>query len=360
MLCYYITGHGFGHAIRTTQILKALPADLPLLLKTTAPERVFREELPGREFEYVHAEYDCGCLQSDSVHVLRRETLTRYAEIARRNKSRLADEIAFLKERGVRCVASDIASFPLKAARAAGIPGVAVANFTWHDIYSEYAETPEDTALLAQMAAEYAEATLACLTPLSVPTVGDVFPSSERVPLVARQGRNIRSLIHETLDIPAGKSVALLYLGGWGMDIDFAALEHWTDWVFLTDAPLPISAANARAFDPNILRYADVAASVDAVVSKAGYGTLTECIANSVPLIYLPRHGFVEHEALVLGMNDWGGGIELSERAFYAGDWGDALAQALSARLNPEAFATSGADVIARILTEYHRKHQTP
>ena len=359
MLCYYITGHGFGHAIRTTQILRALPADLPLLLKTTAPERVFREELPGREFEYVHAEYDCGCLQSDSVHVLRRETLTRYAEIARRNGSHLADELAFLKERGVRCVASDIASFPLEAARVAGIPAVAVANFTWHDIYSEYAETPEDAALLAQMAAEYADATLACLTPLAVPTVGAVFPHSQRVPLVARQGQDIREAITDTLGIPGGKRLALLYLGGWGMDIDFAALERWTDWVFLTDAPLPVSVANARAFNPQILRYADVAASVDCVVSKAGYGTLTECIANSVPLIYLPRQGFVEHEGLVLGMIWWGGGIEISERAFYAGDWGDALTQAVSARLNPAAFPTNGADVIARILTHYHRKQQT-
>ncbi len=363
MLCYYITGHGFGHAIRTTQILKALPADLPLLLKTSAPERVFREELPGREFEYVRAEYDCGCLQSDSVHVLKRETLTRYAEIARRNDAHLAGEVAFLQERNVRCVASDVPSFPLKAARTAGIPSVAVANFTWHDIYSEYVETSEDAALLAQMAAEYAEATLACLTPLSVPTVGDVFPRFQRVPLVSRRGQNVRAQIFETLGIPGGKRLALLYLGGWGMDIDFLALERWTDWVFLTDAPLPVTVANARAFDPSVLRYADVAASVDAVVSKAGYGTLTECIANSVPLIYLPRHGFVEHETLVLGMNEWGGGIEISERAFYAGNWGEALARTRSARLNPAAFPTNGANVIARILThycltDYHRKHQ--
>ena len=37
--------------------------------------------------------------------------------------------------------------------------------------------------------------------------------------------------------------------------------------------------------------YADVAASVDAVISKPGYGTVTECIANSVPFIYVPRVG---------------------------------------------------------------------
>jgi len=356
MLCYYITGHGFGHAIRTTQVLKALPPELPLILKTTAPERLFREELPRRSFEYIAAEYDCGCLQSDSVTVLRRETLTRYREIARRNADGLPEEIAFLKYKGVRCVASDVPSFPLAAARGAVIPGVAVANFTWHDIYSEYAETADDAALLAEMAGEYSAATLACLTPLSVPTVGDVFPSVARVPLVARRGTPNRAPLMQSLDVDPNKKLALLYLGGWGLDIDWPALEQWTDWVFLLDRSLAQPRSNVRTFDALRWRYRDVAASVDTVISKAGYGTVTECIANSVPLIYLPRHGFVEHEALVLGMKEWGGGVEISERDFFAGNWGAALHSAQAARLNPNSFATNGADVIAQKLVEYYQR----
>ncbi len=352
MLCYYVTGHGFGHAIRMTQILKALPPNLPLVIKTTAPERLFREELPQREFEYVAAEYDCGCLQSDSVSVLKRETLTRYAEIARRNHVHLADEIAFLKERGVRGVASDVPSFPLYAAHAAGVPSAAIANFTWHDIYAEYAETAADNALLAQMAEEYASATVGLITPLSLPSTPDLFPHVESVPLVARRGRDIRDILTDALDISPEKHLALLYLGGWGLDIDWGALEHLADWVFLLDRPLPLPIANARAFDPGVLRYADVAASVEAVVSKAGYGTVTECIANSVPLVYLPRHGFAEHDALVSGMSHWGGGVEISEAAFRAGEWGHALQSALHAAPNASAFSTNGAEVIADKLRE--------
>lgn len=354
MLCYYVTGHGFGHAIRTTQVLKALPPDLPFILKTTAPERLFREELPGRKFEYISAEYDCGCLQSDSVTVLRRETMTRYSEISLANLKRLPDEIAFLRERGVRCVASDVPSFPLRAARDAGVPGVAVANFTWHDIYAEYVQTSEDSDLLAQMAAEYGMATLACLTPLAVSTVGDVFPVSERVPLVARRGYPIRTEVTASLGISPGKKLALLYLGNWGLTIDWQALEQLNEWAFLVDRPLTQTAPeNVRVFDPTLWRYADVAASVDAVVSKAGYGTLTECIANSVPLIYLPRHGFAEHDALVMGMNKWCGGVEICEADFFAGSWGQALSTAFAARPNPTIYPTNGAEVIANRLRDF-------
>ena len=354
MLCYYVTGHGFGHAVRTAQILKALPPELPLIVKTTAPERLFREELPGREFEYVAAEYDCGCLQSDSVSVLKRETLTRYAEIARRNQAHLPDEIAWLRERGVKCVASDIPSFPLYAAREAGVPSVAVGNFTWHDIYAEYAQTPEDERLLAQMAAQYASATVGLITPLSLPSTPKLFPNVQCVPLVARRGKPLRDILTKVLDIPAEKHLALLYLGGWGLEIDWPALERFTDWMFLLDRPLPVPIANARVFDPGVLRYADVAASADAVVSKAGYGTVTECMANSVPLIYLPRHGFAEHDALVSGMKQWGGGIEISEAAFHAGNWTEALQSTLRAAPDPNAFPTNGAQVIAEKLTEMY------
>ena len=145
------------------------------------------------------------------------------------------------------------------------------------------------------------------------------------------------------------------YLGGWGLDIDWAALARFTDWTFLLDRPLPQQTApfNVRTFDPSVWPYAHVAASVDAVVSKAGYGTVTECIANSVPLIYLPRTGFAEHKALVLGMNRWGGGIEIPVSAFHAGEWREALDAALTAALNPDAFAINGAEVIARKLQEY-------
>jgi len=352
-LCYYITGHGYGHAVRTTQILKALPRDLPLILKTTAPERLFREELPGRDFHFIHSEYDCGCLQSDSVTVLQRETLMRYGQIAAQNAARLQEEVAFLQEHQVCCVASDVPPFPLYSASVARIPSVAIANFTWHDIYTEYVQTAQDTELLAQMAREYSSATVACITPLNVPTVADVFPNADFVPLVVRQGSSVRSALMAALNIPAGKNLALLYLGNWGLDVHWHALERLQDWVFLIDQPLAQPVSNLVSFDPAQWRYSDVAASLDAVVSKAGYGTLTECIANSVPLIYLPRQGFIEHESLVLGMTKWGGGIEIPEADFFAGDWEAALTASLAARPDSSVYATSGAEVIASIIMRY-------
>lgn len=346
-ICYYVTGHGYGHAIRTIQILAALPSEVRVIVKTTAPERLFREDLPGRDFVFVPAEYDCGCVQQDSLTVLPRETLDRYRAISERNMAHQADETNWLRRQGVNCVVTDVPSFPLRAARDAGIPGVAVANFTWLDIYQEYIQTPGDEALLAEMRREYAEATVALITPLALPTVADPFPYVERVPLVARRGRNVREALLEDIERPAGTHLALLYLGVWGLDIAWERLADYDDWTFLTYEAPPVPVANVVTLDRGRQPYGDTMASVDAVVAKTGYGTVTECIANGIPLIYPPREGFIEHEALTAGMARWGGGVGLTETEFMEADWSEALASARSAQMDPAAFPTNGAAVIA-------------
>ncbi len=349
-LCYYITGHGYGHAIRTAQILMALPADVPLILRTVVPERLFREEVPGRAFTYAPAEFDCGCLQSDSVTVLPRATLDRYTQLAAANDAGLDEEVDFLRRHAVKAVVTDIASFPLRATYAAGIPGYAVANFTWHDIYREYAETPEDGALLDQMAREYATATTAFVTPLATSTIAGVFPRVEHVPLVTRRGANVRDALAR--HVGAGdEHLALLYLGVWGVDVDWAEIGRIGGWTFLTYEPPPVKPSNVRVLDRREWLYADTAASVDVVISKPGYGTVTECIANGVPLMYVPRAAFAEYAALVGGMERWGGGVPVPDTEFRAGRWGDVLEAALSARCDAGAYAVDGARVIAQRLT---------
>jgi L-arabinokinase len=94
---------------------------------------------------------------------------------------------------------------------------------------------------------------------------------------------------------------------------------------------------------------------VDALLSKPGYGTLTECIANGTPLVYVPRRGFREQEALIAGMTQWGGGIPIDETAFLAGQWGPALEQALAIQPDASVVPVDGAGRIAERLMQFCR-----
>ena len=50
-------------------------------------------------------------------------------------------------------------------------------------------------------------------------------------------------------------------------------------------------------------RFTDVLAAGDVVLSKPGYGIVSECMANERALLHLPRFGFAETELLTEGMD---------------------------------------------------------
>lgn len=349
-LCYYVTGHGYGHAIRTAQVIRALPPNLPVIVKTTVPQRLFIEELKNRAFELIYAEYDCGCIQPDSVTILRRETLDHYRAISERNAAILGDEVRFLQERGVSVVASDVPSFPIEAAHHAGIPSVVTSNFTWYDVYLDYIETSEDRQLVDAMALQYGLASLALISELEVATTPGLFNNVERVPLAARIGVSRREALARHIQengAPKDAHIGLLYMGTWGLDIDWTEVEKLRDWWFVTYDPMPRPVANVTSLDRREWIYADTVASADAMICKVGYGTTTDCIGNGTPMIHLPRRDFVEYQSLADGMDRWGGRVELTEADFVAGRWRKALDASRTVSMQSDLFRTDGAQVIA-------------
>ena len=50
------------------------------------------------------------------------------------------------------------------------------------------------------------------------------------------------------------------------------------------------------------LRYEDLVAAADVVVSKPGYGIVSECIANDTALLYTSRGRLIEYDVMVAEM----------------------------------------------------------
>ena len=50
------------------------------------------------------------------------------------------------------------------------------------------------------------------------------------------------------------------------------------------------------------LRYEDLVATAEAVVTKPGYGIVSECVANGTPLLYTSRGRFIEYDMFVTEM----------------------------------------------------------
>jgi UDP:flavonoid glycosyltransferase YjiC (YdhE family) len=308
-------------------VCECLSPQTQVHFRTSVPQRFFREEL-GRPFEWSEAEFDCGCVQSDSVTVDVAATVDRYARIAARNAQLLESEAQWLQKQAFDAVVSDIPSFPLAAARAAGIPAVALGNFSWHDVYSEYTtQCPRVLPLLDKMAQEYG---CADLTIEAAPALPMPYFRRKRIPvgIVGRPGTSVRDDLCATLHIPAHKRLALIYLGPFALNLHWERLAAFDDWVFLTAEPLAGAPPNIRVFDRARFPFLHVAASVDLVVSKLGYCTVTDCMVNGVPLLYVPRQLFAEYPALQAEVQRWGSGYQMADSDFRALNWAAALQQA--------------------------------
>jgi hypothetical protein len=98
------------------------------------------------------------------------------------------------------------------------------------------------------------------------------------------------------------------------------------------------------------LRYEDLVAAVDVVVTKPGYGIISECIANGTAIVYTGRGRFAEYPVLVREMPKYLRCAYLDQDGLRAGRWKGALDAAAGAPEAPVRPATNGADVIADMI----------
>jgi len=290
--------------------------------------------------------FDCGCVQTDGVTVDIEKTVAAYTTIAVKNSQKLATEVRWCKENGINGIVSDIAPFAFEVARYADIPSIAVTNFTWFDIYSEYcAAFPDFKPYIENIKRQYGLADL--LLELAPPCSMEYFKTRKPIPPVGRVGKNIREAITESMGISPEKHLGLIYTGTFGMDsIPWKNLEQFTEWEFLGIYALPGAPKNYHCVSKREFRYQDVIASADVVVAKVGYGVYAECFLNGAALIYLPREGFAEYPVLEGAVREWGWGHGLSREDFYGLQWAGALSAVVSKK-RPQPRLSQGAFLCA-------------
>jgi L-arabinokinase len=348
----YISGHGFGHATRSAALLAALVARRPavrLSVVSTAPEWLFRLNLPA-PFVYRPAPLDVGTIQRDALQPDIDATLAACLRLLRREPALLAAETEFLRREAVDLVVADIPWVAFPAARRAGVPGVGVSNFTWDWIYADYQGTHQEFgAVVAAIRRGYAEADLLLRLPFHGPC--DSFPRRRDIPLVARRPRRPRAAVRAALALDGGRPVVLLSFGGFEIrGLDPTAVARHPDHLFLTTQPVPNPPENLRVVPPGRFPYEELVAAVDTVITKPGYGIVSDCLANRIPVLYTSRGAFAEYPHLVEGLERFGVCQFISNEDLLTGRWGPALAAlARRPRRWPE-LPTNGADVAAEIL----------
>jgi len=319
-----ISGHGFGHATRTTAILQALGGrlDADVTIVTTAPAWLFAESLPMPFTLHAQA-LDVGLVQQGALAEDVPATLQALDAFVRRADEQIARIASLLT--GCRLVLCDIAPLGIAAARQANIPSVLIENFTWDWIYAGYAERwPQFRSHIEVLAELFRRADYRIQTrPVCSPVACDLVVDPVARPL--RQPERLWQRLHLEPD----QQLVLLTMGGLGGEtVPLQPLLQRPDLVFVLPGQSRENefTANLRFLGREASWYhPDLVAAADLVVGKLGYSTVAEAYQGRTPFAYVPRRDFHESATLAAFVDRHLPSWSIEPAAWHSGDWLAAL-----------------------------------
>ena len=352
-LAVYVTSHGFGHLNRTAAVLNRVPADVPITIRSNSNLFEHWRERLKRPAELEHYVADTGAVNppGDSAATDPVATLELAMRFHGAAMAGLDDQVHRLREQETAAVLCDAPATPLVAARRAGVPGFLMSNFTWADIYAPYARAVGGEALrfVADLRACYRQATATFRVEPAMRMSG-MSPVIEPG-MVATQGRDRSSELHGLFGLKKSDKLVYIYIGRYGQnDLDWSRLRRFAAQGvhFLGYKPEPRGKPDNFHVVPSAdWPGGDLIASSDAIVAKAGYGTVCEAMARGTPMIYPPRFGFAEYRSLDRALRSWGGGVPISANDFLTLKLDRALRRALEIRPGPAPYPVDGAQKIA-------------
>ena len=342
LILFYISGHGFGHAARAIELIREIRAqrsDARVVVRTSVPSWLFAP-IAGEAVQVQALETDTGVVQIDSLHLDEDQTARTAARFFADFDRRAAIEAELIRGVGADLVAGDIPPLAFAAAQRAGVPSVAIGNFTWDWIYGIYpAFNRVAPNVIPAIRRAYATATRALRLPLHggfEPMAGRVFD----IPFIARRSTRDRVETRRRLGLAGDRPVLLLSFGGYGINLPLEALRRSERFTIIEPMRKP----------PDGLLYQDLVAAADVVVSKPGYGIVSECVANATALLYTSRGRFVEYDLIVEQMPGILRCRYLSQEDLLAGHWAEAIEGLLAQPAAPDVPAVNGAAVAAEYI----------
>ena len=349
-----------GHATRVLAVVNALRAKSPdsqIYIRAHLLRNVF-DSINSINFHLSNAKLDVGVIEKDLFSQNVHTTLAQYAEINSNRSSIVEEEQTFIREKRIDLVVSDIPPIASDIGAAVGIPTIAIGNFSWDFIYQPYVERyPQFKGIIDDIQSSYAKTNLLLRLPLHHEMVA--FPNKRDIPLIARQPQSSPESIRSRLDIHADDSRRLLLVElSTENSVSSRAVKELVeaeDYIVLSFLPLPVEDRHAiRMLSSEWqVEFPEIVQASDVVISKLGYGIVSECIAGHTPLLYVPRDEFAEFDVIRNGMQEMLPSHLMPRNDFLKGGWYRHIEHLLAKDFTWPTTRLDGANVASDIILNY-------
>jgi len=298
-IAYYISDYGFGHASRSVALIRRLlemERDIKIIISHSFALRFLWDSFKGENrVAFRPLETDIGyILRKDSTEPDIKTLNAEYSKYMRKWESLIAQETHFLQVTKVDLVISDICAFPFAAAHALNIPSIGISNFTWHIVYQGL--IPD--CLLGPLKEAYEKMSyFFALAGNNEPDWGRKGNYSFGF-FTRTVDKNEVNRIRELVNPTGEKTVVFFGLGMKSSVTSLIGLPLWDspNCVFLISSNVPVRRPNVFPIPRDYTESQNYIAAADLVISKPGWGTLSEAVCAHRPLLLLDRPAMKEDQ----------------------------------------------------------------
>ena len=292
-IAFFISDHGFGHASRNIPIIRYILGankDIRVIIKTGKNQGEFIRSLVGDfsgRVRYFFDLMDVGLILRENSLDIDTEKLTEKVEEYIQNfEEKVSKEIEFLHYYNVNLIVSDIVPWIFKCSKKLNIPSILISNFTWVEIYKEH--------LSKEICNEYIEcyklADKSLFYELYMDEMKEYIKEYEEVSLCSRDFDLVKvdkiknSFKRPIVYLSVGRSVDLKH------EIDVSNLPY--DFI-VTDG-IRLKGHNVYYLPKETTNTQDYLMASDFVITKAGWGTVSEALLAKKKIALLSRDNVAE------------------------------------------------------------------
>jgi hypothetical protein len=345
-----ISSHGFGHLAITGPVLNALAQidpSLRLTIRTRLPASKLHQRIKA-PFNLVEGSSDFGFQMIDAANIDHQASATAYREAHANWPARVASEADFLSQLKPDLVLTNVSYLPLAGAKKAGIPAISICSLNWADLFIHFFGNESWAAEIHQQildAYRCAQAFLRITPGMPMPLLNQ----TQQVGPIAALGKK-----HD-LGLGSDKAI-LVAMGGISHHLPVDNWPRLPGIRWLVAHAWKITHPAAISFESFGLSFTDLLCSVDAIITKPGYGTFTEAACNGTPVIYQRRSDWPEQECLIAWLHQHVPALEVPEKTLISGSFDDALSS-LWQQAKPLTAVPHGAQHAAQLIHQAASLH---
>lgn len=310
----YVSDHGYGHASRTVALVRNLlkRKNSEITIKNSSAYNFLKTSLPRTTIEKIIT--DVGPLYDWTKNKVDMDlTISNYLKFIKNEQSWISKESSSFKKKPADLIIADISPMALRLAEQVRCQALSISNFSWIDILEKLPAHQNKKNVLEWLKESFPLAEFAIKLPLSMKLHG--YPRIKESGLLSRNLTSSRKNILQNFGM--GTYPISSYLGEYKTKI--FTKNRSTNVIELRGGNIFL---NDKRIKNEFYEGQNIVAISQLVVTKIGYGIMSDCLKFRRPMILISRGNYPENESLrkeiekfsiakILDINDSREGIEL-------------------------------------------------